>query len=113
MSPHTATLAPQFDVAVHIVLDDFGRAGRAYRETAEEDADFHTVVDDLMTGQFNNPVQVIAFNIAEGWSRDVSEDVARGVLKRAAKEDKGLGASRQFVELHAGEEELLRAGIAD
>jgi hypothetical protein len=48
---------------VHNVLDDFGHSGRSYRETAEEAADFNTVVDDLMGGQFNNPVRVIAFNI--------------------------------------------------
>jgi hypothetical protein len=30
-----------------LVLDDFGHSGRAYRETAEEAADFKTVVDDL------------------------------------------------------------------
>jgi hypothetical protein len=40
MSPHTTKLAPepQYDVTVHIVLDDFGQSGRAYRETAEEAA---------------------------------------------------------------------------
>ena len=116
MSPHTTTLAPgpQFDVTVHIVLDDFGNSGRAYRETAEEAADFSTVVDDLMTGQFNNPVRVIAFNISEGWSRDVSDQVGRELLKRLAKEDEPLGRSaRRFVELHLGEPELLHAGIAD
>ena len=116
MSPHTTTLAPgsQFDATVHIVLDDFGNSGRAYRETAEEAADFNTVVDDLMTGQFNNPVRVIAFNISEGWSRDVSDQVAQELLKRLAKEDEPLGRSaRRFVELHLGETELLRAGIAD
>jgi hypothetical protein len=68
MSPHTTSLAPEphFDVTVHIVLDDFGKAGRAYRETAEETADFNTVVDDLLTGQFNNPVRVIPLNTGEG-----------------------------------------------
>jgi hypothetical protein len=116
MSPHTTTLAPvpQFDATVHIVLDDFGNSGRAYRETAEEAADFNTVVDDLMAGQFNNPVRVIAFNISEGWSRDVSDQVARELLKRLTKEDELLSRTvRRFVELHLGEAELLRAGIAD
>jgi hypothetical protein len=114
MAPHTTSLAPEFDVTVHIVLDDFGKAGRVYRETAEEAANLDTVVDDLMTGQFNNPVRVIAFNTSEGWSRDVSEDVAGELLRRATEEDKPLaGASRHFVELHLGEAEVLRAGIAD
>ena len=34
---HTPGLVPHFDVTVHIVLDDFGKAGRVYRETGEED----------------------------------------------------------------------------
>jgi hypothetical protein len=115
MSPHSTTLAPepQFDT-VHIVLDDFGHSGRAYCEAAEEAADFNTVVDDLMAGQFNNPVRVIAFNIGEGWSRDVSDQVAREVLERVAKEEKPLGsAARRFIERQLGEAELLRAGVAD
>ena len=113
MSPHTTNLAPEppADVTVHIVLDDYGNSGRAYRETAEEAADFNTVIDDLMAGQFNNPIRVIAFNVGEGWSWDVSERVAREMLKRAAKEELPLGRSaRRFVELHLGERELLRAG---
>jgi hypothetical protein len=114
MSSVTTNLVPQFDVTVHIVLDDFDEAGRAYRETDEQAADFDTVVDNLMTGQFANPVRVIAFNTSEGWSRDVSEDVARQVLKRAVKEGKPLPrASRHFIEFHVSEEELLRAGVAD
>jgi len=116
MSPQTASLAPepQVDATVHIVLDDFGKSGRSYREIAEEAADFNTVVDDLMTGQFNNPVRVIAFNISEGWSRDVSDLIAWELLNRVAKEDRSLDrAARRFVESHIGEAELLRAGIAD
>jgi len=116
MSPHSTNLAPESlsDATVHIVLDDFGSSGRAYREVAEDAADFNTVVDDLMAGQFNHPIRVIAFNISEGWSRDVLDRVARELLERAAKEDLPLGRpARRFVELHLGERELLRAGIAD
>ena len=57
---------PNFDVTVHIVLDDFGKAGRVYRETAEEDTTVGSVVDDLLTGQFNNPVRVVGFDTSEG-----------------------------------------------
>ena len=111
--PFTSTtpgLVPHFDVTVHIVLDDFGKAGRAYRETDEEDTTLGSVVDDLLTGQFNNPVRVVAFNTSEGWSRDVSEDVAREVLRRVAERVRPLAASsRQFVETYVDEDELLRA----
>jgi hypothetical protein len=104
---------PHFDVTVHIVLDDFGKAGRVYRETDEEDTTLGSVVDDLLTGQFNNPVRVVAFNTSEGWSRDASEDVAREVLRRL--EGRRLPASsRKFVETYVDEDELLRAesGVA-
>jgi hypothetical protein len=30
-----------------------------------------------MNGQFSSPVRIIALNAAEGWSRDVSEDMRR------------------------------------
>jgi hypothetical protein len=42
--------------------------------------DLETVVTD---GQYSNPVRVVAFNIAEGWSRDVSEDIAHELRRRA------------------------------
>jgi hypothetical protein len=54
----TPNLVPDFDVAVHIVLDDFGAAGRVYRETDETTAGRGNVIDDLLTGQFNNPLRV-------------------------------------------------------
>ena len=97
-------LVPHFDVNVYIVLDDFGKAGRVYRETDEEDTTLGSVVDDLFTGQFNNPVRVVAFNTSEGWSRDVSEDVAREVVRRVAGSGRPLAASsRKFVDY--GQEE--------
>jgi hypothetical protein len=33
----TPSLVPQFDYTVHIVLDDFGKSGRVYREMDEEE----------------------------------------------------------------------------
>jgi len=113
--PSSASLVPNFDVTVHIVLDDYGNAGRVYRETDEAEASFETVVDDLLSGQFNNPVRVVAFNTSEGWSRDVSEDVAREVARRVAGSGRPLAASsRQFVEAYVDDDELLRAesGVA-
>ncbi len=113
--PFSTSLVPGFDVAVHVVLDDFGKAGRAYRETDEAQASSETVIDDLLTGQYNNPVRVVAFNTSEGWSRDVSEDVAREVVRRVAGSGRPLAASlRQFVQTYVDEDELVRAesGVA-
>jgi hypothetical protein len=68
---------PSDDREVYLVLDDFGgRIGQTWRETGIENANLETVLTDLLDGQYGNPVRVIGFNAAEGWSRDVSEDVA-------------------------------------
>jgi hypothetical protein len=103
----TPNLVPDFDVTVHIVLDDFGKAGSVCRETDEAEAGLEAVTDNLLSGQYNKPVRVIAFNTAEGWSRDVSEDIAREIVDRARKESRPLSAStRHFVEFHVGEVEM-------
>ncbi len=63
-----------------------------------------------MTGQFNNLVRVIAFNTGEGWSRDVSEDVAREVLKRVEETGQPLAhAACKFVEKYVTVEEAFSA----
>ena len=106
----TPSLVPEFDVAVHIVLDDFGKLGKAYRETDEAGASREDVIDDLLTGQFNNPLRVISFNTIEGWSRDVSEDIAWELTRRVTADQKPLTEpTRAFVEYHIGEDELLQA----
>jgi hypothetical protein len=42
------------------VLDSFGAIGTAYRETDIERADFEIVIADLISGEFNDPVRVVA-----------------------------------------------------
>ena len=47
-------------------------------------------------------VRVVAFNIAEGWSRDVTEDLAREILQRAHRAAEPLSKSAQaFVDVPA------------
>ncbi len=76
------------DVDVYLVLDDFGESlGRAWRETDEERTDREAVIRDLLEGQYSGPVRVVAFNIAERWSRDVSEEIAEEVAQRLTIED--------------------------
>jgi hypothetical protein len=61
-------------------------------------------VRDLLRGQYNNPTSITAFNLAEGWVRDVSEDVAREVVEMARLELERLPENTQkFVERQLGE----------
>jgi hypothetical protein len=49
------SIVPETGQDVYLVLDDFGRpVGRAWRETAEEDANHETLIRDLM--DINIPV---------------------------------------------------------
>jgi hypothetical protein len=36
----------------------------------------------LLSGEYRNPIRVVAFNTAERWSEDVSDDVARELRRR-------------------------------
>jgi hypothetical protein len=62
-------------------VDDFGRNGRAYRETDVERTDLEAVIMDMLEGQYQNPVRVVAFN-TEGRSQDVSADIAQELRRR-------------------------------
>ena len=91
---------------VYLILEDFGRHGRAWRETAVERTDLETVISDLMTGQYTNPITVLAFNMAERWANDVSEDIAREIQMRADLAKTDLSSTlEEFVERHGGHRE--------
>jgi len=63
------------------VVDRF-KSGSVYRETEVERTDLETILSDFLTGQFNDPVRVIAFNTLEHWSDDVSSDIAAEIQTR-------------------------------
>jgi hypothetical protein len=46
------------------------------------DTDLETLIEDLLEDQYSDPVRIVAFNTAEGWSRDVSEEVAQILSQR-------------------------------
>jgi hypothetical protein len=83
-----------------LVLNDYGR-GLAYVETAADEADRESVIRNFLSGQYSNALRVVAFNAAEGWSRDVSEDIAGEVLERAFNADDNLSeATKRFIDRH-------------
>ena len=100
-SPKTA---PHSDFeTVYLVVDSFGALGNAYRETDVERTDLETVIADLMSGEFNAPVRVIAFNLLGHRADDVSRQIAEEIQKRCdlAGEPVPEGI-RDFVEDHTG-----------
>ena len=89
-------------------MNDFGRIGRAYGEADVERADLETVINDLLGGQYSDPIRVVAFNTAEGWSQDVSEDVAQELRCRCDLNFRDPPSTIQdFIERHEGRERQL------
>jgi hypothetical protein len=102
------------DLNFYIVINDYGTdLGLAFVETDVVRADFETTIGDLMSGQYSNPVRVVAFNIAEHWAEDASEDVAREILRRLDLAGHELPSSIQaFVESHLGSDRQLTLRLA-
>src|SRR5689334_3770601 len=108
-SPPTA---PDFNVDVYLVLDDFGTIGRAYREADETQTDRETVIGNLLSGEYNNPVRVVCFNTAQGVSRDATLEIAREIRERADRH--GLELSQglcDFIEYEIAREKRRRAAV--
>jgi hypothetical protein len=98
----TPSIVPKGDDQnVYLVVDDLGRNGRVYREADVELADLETVILDLLSGEYKNPVRVVAFNTSEGWSQDVSGDIAQELRRRCDLQMRDVPSNIQdFVERH-------------
>jgi hypothetical protein len=86
------------DQDTYIVLDDFGSLGRAWRETDEAGASRSALVRNLLEGQYEDPVRIVAFNTAEGWSRDVTIEIADEVRRRFIEYDEAPASLLRFLD---------------
>jgi hypothetical protein len=85
------------DQNVYLVEDCFDRLGCCWRE-----AD---------SGQ--EPRRVIAFNIAERWVKDVSEDIAREIQRRADLAYDDISSTLEtFIDRHVGPDRQLALRLA-
>ena len=104
--PRRATLVPDAPAGgtVHMLLDDFSRA-RAWREMDEEHTDERDIVSEIIDGEFNRPIKIVAFNLEENWVRYVTEDIARAVIETATAERQQLSrAAAEFVARATGKD---------
>ena len=90
------------DETVYLVVDRL-RAGCDTGGEAElERTDLETIICDLMSGQFNDPVRVIAFNTLEHWAHDISAEIATEIQIRCDIEGEPLPEHIvDFVQRHA------------
>lgn len=99
----TPSIVPndRLDKDFYLVLEEF-KSGAAFRET-DEGIDYTTLLDDLLSGQYDRVLRIVALNPAEGWSRDASEDVAHALERRVATGYYEISeAVRDFIEGHTG-----------
>jgi hypothetical protein len=96
------------DQNVYLGVNDFGRYGLAWCETDVEATDLEGVITDLLDSHYNNPIRVVGFNTAEGWSRDVSEDIADEIRRRCDLQMTEVPASLQaFVDRYENRRKQL------
>jgi hypothetical protein len=74
------------DVTVYLVVNDFGKFGRAFVETDIAEADRETVIRNLLSGQYSNALRVIAFKHGRG--------VVEGRIRRHRGGGAGAGIRR-------------------
>jgi hypothetical protein len=109
-----AVIVPEGDDQnVYLVVDDLGRNVRVYREIDVEAADLETVILDLLSGQYKDPARVVAFNTFEGWSQDVSGDIAQELHRRCDVQMRDVPYDiHEFVERHYGLDRQLTLRLA-
>src|ERR1700722_11067155 len=92
---------PNNDAAFSLVIEGFGDRGPPFLEPDVAQADRDTIVRNLISGQYEDALRVVSFNVAEGWSRDVSEDIAGEVIDRAYDADETLTeGTKRFIDRH-------------
>jgi hypothetical protein len=92
------SMVPETGHDTYLVLDDLGRLGGVWRETAEGDANREILIRDLLDDQYSRPRRIVAFNTTEGWSRDVTLDIADELRRRFAEFDDVPLSGEEFVE---------------
>jgi hypothetical protein len=97
------------DQNVYLVVDCDSSGRRCvWREADGEETALETVITDLISGQYSDPLRIVAFNTFEHWAEDVSGDVAREVRRRADLAHNYLiPGVEEFVNRHVGVERQL------
>jgi hypothetical protein len=110
----TPSIVPNgHDQTVYLVVNNYGKSGAAFAETDLGEADLETTLNDLMSGQYSDPVRVVAFKTVEHWSEDASKDVAREIMRRLDLAGDAVPSSiAAFLDSHLGPDRQLTLRLA-
>jgi hypothetical protein len=76
---------------------------KVWHEVGDGEANETMIAQWINEGQFSRPVKIVAFNTEQGWSRDVTHEVASKLLD-LNQDGVALGAAaREFVERVTGQ----------
>jgi hypothetical protein len=108
---------PVPDTDLFVIEADIVAQGRRERYFAERDAaraNRRDTLSDIVSGQIERVRRVLSFNPAEGWARDVSEDIAREALRTALDDRQGVPDHlMDFLEEHLGCDTIATAERED
>jgi hypothetical protein len=65
----------------------------------EAGADRETIIRELLAGEYH-PVRIVAFNTSEGWSRDVTVEIADEVRRRFFEHEDVPSSVLDFIDAH-------------
>jgi hypothetical protein len=63
-----------------------------------DSADRQTLIRDLLAGEYKSPVRIVSFNTTEGWSRDVTVDIADELRRRYVEYDEVPDSMLDFMD---------------
>jgi hypothetical protein len=69
-------------------------------------------IQDLLEGQYSNPIGVFGFNPFEGWSQEVWTDIAQELRRRCDLQLRDVPSAIDFVERHEGPDRQLTLRLA-
>jgi hypothetical protein len=92
----------RLDRDIYLVLEDF-HDGAVWVETGEDQTDLSTVIEDLLTGQYDRLLRVVVFNAAERSAHDATVEIAEELDRRISTEGREVSeALQEFIETNIG-----------
>ncbi len=76
--------------------------------TPAREADRQTVIASLLSGQYEGPLKIVAFNTQEGWARDVTAEIAAAISGRIYDSDEDGAMSNAGVRIDNPSREYSR-----
>lgn len=89
--------------AIYFVKCDFGKIGHAWIERNVNETNRSTLINDLIGGQIEAPLQILEVDPADETCRDVTEDVAKALADWSSSTSEPLSRSLvAFIHDNAG-----------